>query len=316
MWVECRIVPRVDRRNALRGMLAIVRTLRDVGARIFHAHLNWPLGCRYELMAARCAGVRRVATSHLYSTEDRIEFGWKQHVQAAMIDRYIAVSLEIRDRLCQTLHVPEKKIEVVQNGIRVDRFDSGLDAGTRAQLTNGKERPVVFTPARLHKQKGHMFLLDAAVMIPETVFVLAGDGPERSTLETEAKKRGIGDRVLFLGQVADVTKLLASSDIFVLPSLYEGLPLSVLEAMAAGKPVVATDIGGTKEAVVNGVTGLLVPAGNSSELAVAIQKMISDTTMASRMGVAGKARAKARFSSGAMVSGVTRVYQELLGQPV
>ena len=118
-----------------------------------------------------------------------------------------------------------------------------------------RDRPIVLTVARLDPQKGHRYLLAAATEVPEAVFALVGEGGERAALENQARTLGVAERVRFLGHRDDVPELLAACDLFVLPSLYEGLPLSVLEAMAAAKPVVATAIDGTTEAVVHEVTG-------------------------------------------------------------
>ena len=213
---------------------------------------------------------------------------------------------------CQDLQVPESKVRVVQNGIQLANFGRPPDFALRAMLTGGIDRPIVFTPARLHSQKGHMYLLEAAALVPDALFVLAGDGPERDRLEAFARRLGIEGRVRFLGHRRDIPQLLASCDLFVLPSLYEGLPVTVLEAMAAGKPVVATDIGGTDEAVMHGATGLLVPPGSPVDLATAIRTLLSDQRLAARLAEAGRAWAVQEFSSASMVRGVTRVYDELI----
>ncbi len=200
-------------------------------------------------------------------------------MQTASIDRYIAVSNEVKERLRKDMAVPESKIKVVHNGIRLARFSRQTDPELRRELTQGSGRPIVLTPARLHSQKGHIYLLQAAALVPDALFVLAGEGPERRSLEDVAKGLGLETRVRFLGQREDIPDLLACCDVFVLPSLYEGLPLSVLEAMAAGKPVVATRIGGTAEAVVHGVTGMLVPPENPRELAAAIRTLLADSSL-------------------------------------
>lgn len=315
LGILCRPVPRFIGRNKVATLRQFARELRAAKPTIFHAHLNWPLACRYGITAAMFSRIPAiVATSHLYSPISGVRFGWlKQCIQAATTSRYIAVSNEVKKGLCQDLRVQESKVSVVHNGIRLAPFfDLAPDAALRAMLTKGSERPIVFTPARLHAQKGHVYLLEAAALVPDAFFVLAGDGPERETLEEHARKLGIETRIRFLGQRKDIPQLLASCDLFVLPSLYEGLPLSVLEAMAAGKPVIATAIGGTDEAVIHGATGLLVPPGNPAELATAIGTMLSDQGLATRLAEAGKERARQMFSSEAMARGVTQVYDELI----
>lgn len=312
--ISCRALPRMAARNTAASVRRLVRELRAADVDVFHAHLNWPLACRHGIMAARLAGIRGVvATVHLYSPIAGVRFGrLKQRLQAGALHRYIAVSNEVKNRLCEDLRVAEAKVRVVHNGVRLPPLEPPVDGSLRSQLMGSTERSIVFTPARLHTQKGHRYLLQAAAQIREAVFVLAGEGPERSSLESQAQSLGIQDRVRFLGQREDIPRLLASCDLFVLPSLIEGLPLSVLEAMAAGKPVIATDIGGTNEVVVQGETGLLVPPARPAELAAAIRGLLMDKSLADHLGAAGRQRARQMFSFDAMVQGVTEVYKELI----
>ena len=315
LGVSCRVVQGITNRNILISLPRFAQELRRVNPDIFHMHLNWPLGCRYATAAARLAGVRTViATSHLFSSDGMGQtMRWKFRVRTALIDRYIAVSKDVGQQLCKHLLVPTSKIRVVRNGISIDKFAVAADPSLRAVLNEGRDQSIIFTPARLHKQKGHVHLLQAAVSVPNAVFVLAGDGPERKSLHELSVKLGIADRIRFLGQRQDIPQLLACCDIFVLPSLYEGLPLSVLEALAAGKPILATAIGGTNEAVLHGVTGLLVRPADPAELAAGINSLLGNKEMATRLAEAGRTRAMEEFSSDAMVRGVIQVYEELLG---
>ena len=145
------------------------------------------------------------------------------------------------------------------------------------------------------------------------MFVLAGTGPDRATLETLARALGVENRVLFLGYREDIPDLLANCDLFVLPSLYEGLPLSILEAMAAGKPVIASAIGGNNEVILHGENGLLVPKADPAALAAAIRAVLSDGALAGRLAEGGKSRVQRDFSVEAMVESVSQVYDELAG---
>jgi len=171
---------------------------------------------------------------------------------------------------------------------------------------------VVLTLARLDRQKGLRYLIEAAAHVPDAIFAIAGEGPDRAELESLAKSTGVADRVRFLGFRSDVPDLLAACDLFVLPSLFEGLPLSVVEAMAAGKPVVATRVGGTDEAVEHGVTGLLVPAEDATALASAIREVLSSGALAARMGAAGADRALREFGAAAMAGSTMGIYEEVL----
>jgi glycosyltransferase involved in cell wall biosynthesis len=313
LGIPSRVVPRITG-HGLAGLRNFHRELVASKATIFHAHLNWPLGCRHGILAARLGRVPKVvATSHLYFPLKDVRFAWvKQRLQMTALDRYVAVSDEVKNRLQGDLGVSSAKVSVVHNGIRLGRFEQPFDPAFRTSIAEGTARRIVFTPARLHGQKGHDYLLEAAANVPEALFLLAGDGPERERLERKAQDLDIAERVRFLGERHDVARLLVHCDLFVLPSLYEGLPLTVLEAMAAGKPVVATSVGGTDEAVLNDITGLLVAPANPERLAAAINALLSDPDRASRLAAAGQTRVRQMFSAETMVRGVESVYEELL----
>jgi glycosyltransferase involved in cell wall biosynthesis len=171
---------------------------------------------------------------------------------------------------------------------------------------------VVLVPARLDPLKGHEFLFEAARELGGVQVVLVGDGPERLRLQALAHELGIAERVAFLGFREDVPRLLESADVVVLPSLAEGLPLAALEAMAAGTPLVATAIGGTDEAVVDGVTGLLVPPGDASALAAAVNRVLKEPEEARQRAEAAAARVASDFTADRMVAKVESLYEELL----
>lgn len=314
LGVELRPVPPMLGRQGLAHVPGLARALRAERPMILHAHLTYPLSCKFGLVAAALARVPAVvATAQLYLELPRTRSIAAQHwIVDAAVDRYIAVSHEVAERLRQRFGVPPGKIRVVQNGIALAPFGTDAGAPVGPARVPGARRPVVLTAARLDTQKGHNYLLAAAALVPEAEFVLAGDGQERSALEAQARRLGIGERVHFLGYRSDIPALLAEADLFVLPSLYEGLPLSVLEAMAAGLPVIATAIGGTEEAIVHGETGLLVPPGDPAALARAIRLALSDADLARRIAAAGKERAHREFSADLMAERVTRVYDDLL----
>ncbi|MGH7516844.1 MAG: glycosyltransferase [Gemmatimonadales bacterium] len=305
--------PRVTDANLLVRLPGLVRAVGAERPAVFHAHLNWPLACKFGLVAAALRRVPAVvATVHLF-VEGLMNRNVRLQVRAvgAGVHRYLTVSRHVRDRLA-AIGLPERKLRVVPNGIDPAPFTQPADPMLRTGLAGSPDRPVVFTAARLSSQKALDVLLSAAALVPEAVFVIAGEGPERAALEARAAALGITERVRLLGARHDVAELLAACDLFVLPSLVEGLPLSVLEAMAAAKPVVATRIGGTDEAVVDGKTGILVPPGDPGALAAAIHTFLADPERARRSGEAGRDRVRARFTARAMVDGVTAAYEELL----
>lgn len=307
-------VPRVTDANLLLRMPGLVRAVGAERPAVFHAHLNWPLACKFGLVAAALRRVPAVvATVHLF-VEALMNRNARLQVRAvaAGVHRYLTVSRHVRDQLAAAVGLPERKLRVVPNGIDPAAFLRPADSALRAQLAGGPDRPLVFTAARLSPQKALDVLLSAAALVPQAVFVIAGEGPERAALEARAEALGVASRVRLLGARDDVPELLAACDLFVLPSLVEGLPLSVLEAMAAAKPVVATRIGGTDEAVADGRTGILVPPGDAGALAAAIRTFLADPERARRWGEAGRDRLRACFTAPAMIDGVTAAYEELL----
>jgi glycosyltransferase involved in cell wall biosynthesis len=312
LGVETMAVP--VRSKGLRGIPPLVQQLRSLRADVFHAHLTWPLACRHGLVAAKLARVPAIVTTlHLF-----VEIGYgrrcrlEQSILALGIDRHIAVSRALAARLGDTFRISAGKIQVVHNGIPTAQFDREAEPRLRTAWSGNMQTPIVVCLARLHRQKGIVFLLQAATRVPEAVFVVVGDGPDREKLEAQARELRVQDRVVFLGQRDDVPDLLASCDVFVLPSLWEGLPLSILEAMAANRPVIATSVGGTPEAITNGETGLLVPPSDPIALAEAIQAVLHDPEFARGLATRGRAHVRQEFSVETMVRRITGIYEDLL----
>lgn len=298
-----------------RAALAFATRIRARRPAVFHAHLTWPLACKFGLAAAVSARVRAVvATVHTglefpVTTMARLQ----RRVLGAGVDRYIAVSRYVANNLYETFRWRSPKVVVVQNAIHAEPFRCTPDPRLRAALSRGESRRVVLAATRLTAQKGIPFLLEAARDVPAVQFVVAGNGPSRAELQQRAHTLGVADRVDFLGHRDDVPQLLACSDAVVLPSVYEGLPLAALEAMAAERPIVATAIGGTDEAILDGETGVLVPPGDPAALARALRELLGDPSRASRLARAGRTRVETLFSVAPMVERVTAVYDELVG---
>jgi glycosyltransferase involved in cell wall biosynthesis len=313
LQVKLRAVPRMQRIWHISRLPTFVGALRAERPSILHAHLTWPLSCKYGLLAAVMARVPAVvATAQLYvDLAKKPLLRVQPRLIATGVDRYLAVSRAVANQLCNDFGIPASKVKLVNNGIPIAHFNRPPDNALRATLAGATKRPIVLMVGRLDDQKGQRYLIEAAPQVPETMFVLVGDGPDQVALEAQARTLGVDKRVLFLGYREDIPDLLSCCDLFVLPSLYEGLPLSVLEAMAAGKPVIASAIGGNDEVITHGEHGLLVPPADPVSLAGAIRTLLSDHTLAQRLAEAGRVRARQKFSVEAMVDGVTRVYEEL-----
>ena len=292
------------------------RTLRGLRADVLHAHLTWPLACKWPLAAGLAARLPAVlATVQLYLPFTATRATLLQHrALSRRVGRYICVSRFVADACIAHVGWPRARVSVVHNGIDPAPWERGNAAAGRAALGGG-DGPVALTLARLDPQKGLEVLVEAAAQTPGLQFAIAGDGPERAALEQQIERLGLGGRVRLLGRREDAPDLLAGCDLFVLPSRFEGLPVSVVEAMAASRAVVATAIGGTDEAVVEGETGLLVPAGDVAALASAVARIAGDVELSAAMGAAGRERAVAAFTATGMARAVEATYRELLGDP-
>jgi glycosyltransferase involved in cell wall biosynthesis len=232
---------------------------------------------------------------------------WGHHTLYSLgargVDRLIAVSEEVKVSITKTLPaIPQKKIVAISNSVDVNRYgDRSGRAALRLELGLNEEHKVAVMVATFKEQKGHRFLLEAMQAVvsqrPDLKVLFAGDGELRTALQERALELHLENNVFFLGNRADISALLAASDYFILPSLWEGLPMALIEAMASGLPVIATRVSGTNQVMVHGETGLLVEPGNSSELAQAILKMASDPSMARQMGRAARQRVEVHFGA-------------------
>jgi glycosyltransferase involved in cell wall biosynthesis len=299
-----------------REVPALARLLRRERPEVFHAHMSSPVACKWGLAAAVAARVPAVlGTVQVggYEPPDRSAY-LQLRALARGVDRYLAVSREIASELVERLGWPAAKIEVVYNAVDLARVDVDAPPGLREELGGDGQGPLILTPARLDAQKGHRTLFEAIPQVPDATFVLAGEGPERESLEALATQLGICERVRFLGRREDVPQLLAACDVFALPSLYEGSSLAVLEAMAARIPIVSSAIGGTEELIEDGRSGLLVAPGDPEALAAALRRVIDDPGLRESLATHARERVEAGLTREATASRVAGVYRELLGE--
>jgi glycosyltransferase involved in cell wall biosynthesis len=217
-----------------------------------------------------------------------------------MADGFIAVSDDVAGAVARTYRPPRSRLFTIPNGVDVERFGGhGQREAARAGLEVAPGARVIVVVAKLYAQKGHSVLLEALAstpLRPDDVVLVVGDGPERESLEQLAKQRDLA-AVQFLGNRPDVPDVLAASDLFVLPSLWEGLPMALLEGMATGLPVIATDVAGSRQVVVPGESGILVPPGDPHALASAMSHLLENDTERDRLGRAARERVEAEFSA-------------------
>ena len=293
------------------------RLLRQHAVALIHAH---EFGANtWGTMAGRLARRPVVATVHgrsYYADSGRRRLAYRVVSRAATM---VAVSEEVKRFVVEAAGVSERRVRVVHNGIGPHPVISKEDCGrVRAELGIRPDERVVLAVGSLYEVKGHRFLLDAAPAIlracPSTVFLIAGRGDREAPLREQARRLGLERYVRFLGLRQDVPTLLETCDLFVQPSLSEGLSIAILEAMAAARPVVTTRAGGNPELVVDGETGQLVPAADPQALAAAVSRMLTNPAEARRFGDLGLARVQSRFTVGAMVRQYEALYDAALGR--
>jgi len=302
----------------LRGALAVRRLLRERRYDLVHSFLyrshcaarlaKLSLGLRIRLISSeRCLGENR---SRLLLLLNRAMSRWS--------DRILAVSEAVKDRTVLRDRVPSKKIQVVRNGILEVHPRASAGARLRRILGISPAEVVFLQLGRLHREKGPDVLLQALGRLngngaPPWRAILVGSGPEREALVRAAAAMGIGSHVLFVGARGYVEPWIEACDLLVLPSREEGLPVSALEAMARGKPVVASRVGGTPEVVGDHDNGLLVPPEDPAALAAALLTLAGDAEKRKEMGRRGMLRVRAEFSLDRMAEEIMRCYETLVG---
>jgi glycosyltransferase involved in cell wall biosynthesis len=236
---------------------------------------------------------------------------------ARWTDCFIAVSPAVRDVLIQRERISTRKIRVVFNGIDLETLDSSLSKDVRGGLNIVPQRPMICSVGRLHQEKGHIYLIRALAHLclewPDLCVVIVGEGAEAERLYREAIRLGVDNNVLFLGYRADAIDIIRASDIFVLPSLEEGLPVTILEAMACSRPIVASDVGGLPSTVISEQTGLLVPPKDVAALSHAIERLLRDQSMREQLGHCGRARVEKLFTLERMLSDLENLYRIAIG---
>jgi len=230
------------------------------------------------------------------------------------MDAVIAISAAARAALAAR-GLDASRIAIVPSGVAVESFADLDRAAARRALAIDDARPVVAIVASLHARKGHAVLLDALAELERRglrpICLAAGTGPEGDALHDQASRLGLAGTLRWLGQVQDVRAVLAAADVVAMPSLAEGLGVAAIEAMAAGRPVIASRIGGLPELIDDGAQGILVPPGDAAALAAALARCLDDAALRERLGGAGRLRAGA-FSTLAMARGTEAVYERAL----
>lgn len=267
--------------------------------------------------AARLAGVRVIACQRHLKLSDRRTHELGTRLIHRLAHRVLVNSQAIRDQIVERGSAPPRKITVIRNGVPDARASRAhAQDEIRRELGISADAKLVGMVARIQPVKGHRFFIDAAASVlrdqPNAHFVLVGDGPLRSEIENQIARLGLADRVHLLGDRSDVAQLVPGFDLLVLASLHEGSPNAVIEAMAAGVPVVATAVGGTRELLIDGETGYLAPPADSAALAARIVFALSHEDNGAEITSAARSRINAAYGMDRMVQSVERLYDDLM----
>jgi glycosyltransferase involved in cell wall biosynthesis len=296
-----------------RCLTGLVATLRDAGVQAVHSH-EFAMAV-YGTAAARWLGVPHVITMH---GSQYVTTKWRRRESLRLAFRgsraTVAVSADTKRHLDTELGLAPTQLTVIPNGVPVPAGDG---AQVRAELGLAEDELLLVAAGSLVERKGHAVLLralaaveSAGVTVPWRL-AIAGQGVERDALVALAANLGLADRVHLLGQRSDIGSWMLGADIFVMPSLWEGLPLALLEAMFTESAIVASRTSGIPEAITDGVDGLLVPPGDVAALAAALTRVLTDTEVRCALGRAARLRAERDFSMDRM----TTAYEALYSAP-
>jgi len=298
--------------------LRLRRLLQQQRINLVHTHNQGPLLYTY-LATLLSPGTRIVHTEHINMAK---EFSYSRkhllynNLLYRSLDGFVNIARHLTDDYCSRFDLSKVRVRTIHNSVDLELVPGVPATGLRQELNIPATAPLIGNISALRPQKDHPTLIRAMAkvcrQVPEAVLVIAGEGESKAELVELVGKLGLEANVRFLGFRADVGQLLAQFDLFVLSSLYEGLPLCILEALAAGRPIVATDADGTNEVVQDGVTGLLVPLSSPEQFAAAILALLADPARAERLGQEGRRYVAEQHNMATMISQYEQFYREVL----
>ena len=297
------------------GFLPMARTLRELRPDVVHTH-NTP-ALLFAATGAWLAGVHHIVhTEHGRKFPDFLRYMVAERVASCVVNHVVGVSNTVTDALHRYEWIPRRKLCTIANGVEpAVRAREGQSEHLTEMLNVPTGARLVGTIGRLVWEKGLSHLLNGWPSVlsaePTAILLVTGEGPDRAALEAQTVSLGIGDSVRFLGARTDVSAVLAVLEVFVMPSVSEGLPMALIEAMAAKVPIVATDVGGMPHALDNGDAGLVVPSADQVALATAIIRLLRNAEERSQLAAAAAFRFESHFTARAMA----RAYESLYLSP-
>ena len=322
----------VDMRNRFNPMaiLRLVNLMKREDVDIVHSQ-----GVRADFFARMAAKLARVpvvvSTVQMpvegfnVNTIKKVIYTALNRFSEHFVDGFIVVSDALEKMMIEKQRIESQRVVKIYNGIEIDEYRMDYDkeaihvkSSLREEMGLKKDIPIIGVIGRLVWQKGFEYFIEAIPGLlkkfKDARFLIVGEGKLEEELKLKSKRLGLEDKLIFTGFRSDIKEVLASIDVFVMPSLLEGLPMTLLEAMAMGTPIVATDIDGITEVLDNGKTGLLVPPKDTKALTDAITYLLVHSDKAYQIGLTARKVVEERFRVDVMVQKVEEVYEELLRQ--
>ena len=303
----------IDRPLSPQCARALVGAFRRHRIDVAHSH-EFSMAV-YGAWASWRTGLPHVITMHgIRYYNEKLRRRLAMRAAVAVSDQVVAVSEPLAAAIRSDLGIPESQVMVLANGVR---YTEPEVITLRDELHLSSDDRLIVAVGNLYRVKGHAHAIEALARLtdryPSLHLAISGRGDLEGELRARARQHGLADRLHLLGLRSDVPSILAAADLFVMPSLSEGLPLSLLEAMFAGCPIVATDVGQVRVALANGAAGILVDPGSSATLAAGIDRLLSNPAEARRLGAAAAMRAAAEFDLSRMVQRYAAIYDKALG---
>ncbi|MCI5224680.1 MAG: glycosyltransferase family 1 protein [Candidatus Electrothrix sp. AR4] len=282
-------------------------------------HCHEMKGLLYGLLAARGTRARLITTNHNWIRSDFLVtcFETLDALYIRFFPKIIAVSQEVQE-LMRRYWISAKKIQVIINGIDMDEFRRDKSAGERIrkEFDLDKNVPLIGAFGRISPEKGQKYFITAAnqvlKVLPDARFLIVGEGFQSEEMQAYAARLGIADRVIFSGFQSNIAEFYSALDLFVLPSLIEGTPMALLEAMSSELPVIASRVGGVGRIIQNGENGLLVAPADAQELALAITRLLQHPAEAKKMAKNALNTIARKYSANKMTDECMKLYTELI----
>lgn len=302
------------------GYLEFARAVRKLKPELIHINLPGTYDAFASLVApvAWFAGCRSIVTTeHLAMVEGTWKRRYAKRLGTLFISAVISITESNVEFLTRINGVPRSRITVIHNGVNMADFDRAVSSQLRRRLGLDDSTFVFAIVGSLVERKGHRYLLEAFAKLRlsgyvKSALLVIGEGEEKASLMNKCSDLGLTGEVFFLGQRDDIRDIMVDMDCLVVPSMMEGMPYVILEAMATSKPVIASRIHGIPEVIVEDKTGLLVPPGDVDSLYAAMRKIVADPVAGREMGVFGRQRIKSHFSIERMSNEVEHVYEAVL----